>query len=270
MTALTRAVQDYLVVRRALGSKLEGYDRLLGDFVSYLQDAGAATVTTELALAWAGRPGPDAHPSYLAKRLCVVRGFARHLKAFDPSTEVPPAELMPPCPCRATPYLYSDDEIASLMAAAALLAPRLRAATYETVIGLLKVTGIRIGEAIGLDHGDVDWDDGLLTIRDSKFGKSREVPLHPSTLDALGAYTRVRDQLCPRPKSPSLLVSATGARLVYNTVQATFARLARHARIEPRSPRCRPRLHDYPDLRVMPTSARSACSTRVREPKLSA
>ena len=95
MSELRRAVEDYLMVRRALGARLRGHDHLLGDFVAYLEAAGAATVTTELALAWAGLPGERAHPAYLGDRLCAVRGFARHLQAFDPTTEVPPTGLLP-------------------------------------------------------------------------------------------------------------------------------------------------------------------------------
>lgn len=244
MSALRQAASDYLAVRRALGSKLEGYPRLLDSFITYLEAAGAATVTTELALAWARLPGDDAHPSYLGKRLCVVRGFARHLQAFDPAAEIPPAGLLPGRKCRAVPYLYSDADIDALMTAAGSLSPALRAATYRTLVGLLAVSGARIGELIRLDRDDVDSDEGLLVIRDSKFGKSREVPLHPSTAAALAGYARLRDELCPRPAAASFLVSPAGTRLVYNTVQRTFARLARDAGLTARSERCRPRLHD--------------------------
>ena len=122
--ALRQAAEDYLAVRRALGSKLPGYDRLLAGFAAYLEAAGAATVTTELALAWARLPGEDAaHPAYLGKRLCVARGFARHLQAFDPATEIPAARLLPSRPCRAVPYLYSEADIAALMRAACCALP---------------------------------------------------------------------------------------------------------------------------------------------------
>ena len=141
MSDLRQAVEDYVMVRRALGAKLVGRPRLLENFVAYLEAAGATTVTTELALAWARLPGENAHPTYLSNRLCAVRGFARHLQAFDPATEVPPAELLPWPKCRATPYLYSDAEIAALMSAARSLTPALRAATYDTLIALLVVTG---------------------------------------------------------------------------------------------------------------------------------
>jgi len=270
MSALGQAVDDYLLVRRVLGSKLESEARLLADFVAFVEAAGATTVTTELAVAWAKLPGEDAHPSYLGRRLCAVRGFARHLQAFDPATEVPPAQLLPVRPCRAVPYLYSEADIAALIGAARSLTPALRSATYQTLIGLLSVTGMRIGEAIRLDRDDLDWDEGLVTVWHSKFDKSRELPLNPSTLKALSAYASLRDRLCPAPKAPSFFVSSAGTRLVYVTVQGTFARLARHAGLAARSERCRPRLHDYADLCVMPTWTRRGCSAGVTGPTLSA
>lgn len=244
MSALHRAVDDYISLRRSLGFKLEDYPWMLYDFVGYLEAAGASTVTAELAVAWAQRPGQGAHPSYLGKRLCVVRGFARHLAAFDPATEVPPADLLHWQECRATPYIYSDADIAALMTAARSLAPALRAATYETLIGLLTVSGARVGEFIGLDRDDVDLDDGVLVIRYSKFNKSRELPLHASTAEALKIYAAVRDRLCPRPKAASFFVSTMGRRLVYQTVQHTFSLIARAGGLHARSQRCRPRLHD--------------------------
>jgi integrase/recombinase XerD len=244
MSALRQAVDDYVAVRRSLGFKLEDYPWFLHNFVTYLEAAGASTVTAELAVAWAQLPGNDAHPSYLGKRLCVVRGFARHLQAFDPATEVPSVDLLHCQECRAIPYIYCEEEIAALMGAARSLTPRLRAATYETLIGLLKVTGARVGELIGLDREDIHWGEGVLVIRYSKFNKSRELPLHASALNALRAYAEVRDELCPSSKAPSFLVSASGKRLVYVTVQYTFAGLARCAGLEARSEKCRPRLHD--------------------------
>ena len=130
------------------------------------------------------------------------------------------------------------------MSAARLLTPAIRAATYETLIGLLSMTGMRAGEVLRLDRDDVDWDEGVLTVWDSKFGKSREIPLHPSALAALRAYAQRRDQLCPRPRTASFFVSPAGERLVYNTVQATFSRIIRNAGVGPQPPLRRARLHD--------------------------
>ena len=243
MSDLREMLEDYLTVRRGLGFKLEDYPWMLGDFLSYLEAAGACTVTADLALAWALQPGDGAHPSYLGKRLSVVRGFARHLQAFDPATEVPSTDLLRWQQCRATPYLYSDADIVALMRAARALTPRLRAITYETLVGLLAVTGARVGELIGLDRQDVDWDEGALVITYSKFNKSRELALHPSTIDALRAYARERDELCREPEGASFFVSTRNTRLVYVTVQRVFANLARTADLRPHSKQCRPRLH---------------------------
>jgi len=241
---LHQVVEDYVAVRRALGAKLEGRPQLLKDFVAFVEAAGATTVTIELAVAWATLPGDDAHPTYLSNRLCFVRGFARHLQAFDPATEVPPVQLLPRPTCRAIPYLYSDGDIAALMVAARSLTPELRAATYETVIGLLSVSGMRVGEVLRLDRDDVDFDEGVVTIWASKFGKSREAPLHPSALAALRAYAQRRNELCPHPTTASFFVSPSGARLAYTTMHRTFARLVDHAGLGPRPPGRRPRLHD--------------------------
>jgi integrase/recombinase XerD len=241
---LREALEDYVTMRRSLGFKIRDYPWMLGDFVSYMEAAGASTITTELAVAWALGAGPDAHPAYLAKRLSVVRGFARHLSAFDPATEVPPAELVCSSPCRATPYLYSDADIAALMTAAGGLQPRLRAATYETLVGLLSVTGARIGELIRLDRQDVDWDQGVLRITYTKFNKHRELALDPSTVTALKAYADIRDEVWPEPNSPSFFVSTLGKRLVYVTVCGVFGRLVRASGLKPRSADCRPRIHD--------------------------
>jgi integrase/recombinase XerD len=242
MTDLRQALDDYLAIRRALGFKLQRVGQMLPGFVTYMEQAGAATITTELALAWAKQPAGGA--AWWRIRLRAVRGFARHVQNVDPCTEVPPADLLPAPPTRATPYLYSESDVGRLMTAARALASPLKAVTYETLVGLLATTGMRMGEAIRLDRADLDWNNGVLTVRSSKFGKSREVPLHPSTLDALRAYQRRCDQLCPRPKAPSFFISTTGTRLDQPTVGATFVMLARQAGLRPRSLRCRPRPHD--------------------------
>lgn len=243
MSHLRRVLADYLRLRRALGFKLDRMARLLPEFVGFLEAAGATTVTTELALAWATQPPKD-RATWNAGRLDLVRGFAEHLSALDPSTEVPPADLLVRRPVRAEPYLYTDNEIAALLAAARAIPSPLRAATYETFVGLLAVTGMRVGEAIGLDRSDLDWTHGLLTIRDAKFGKSRELPLAASTLAALRCYADARDRLCARPQAPSFFVSTSGTRLQYQNVHLEFLHLAGHAGLGARSPRCRPRPHD--------------------------
>jgi len=243
MSGLRQSAEQYLTIRRALGFKLAGEGRLLADFVSFADQAGIHTLTTEVALAWATLP-PQASPGWLARRLRAVRGFARYLQTLDPDTEIPPADLLPARSGRATPYLYSDAEIVALMAAAPQLAPPLRAATFETLIGLLAVTGLRIGEAMRLDRDDIDWSNQLLSVRDSKYGKSRQVLLHQSTVTALRAYGERRDRLCRRPQAPSFFVSTRGTRLVHSTIYPSFRRLLRQAGLAQRSCSCRPRVHD--------------------------
>lgn len=242
MSALRESVEDYLSVRRALGYKLAENGRLLPDFVAYVEAAGASTVTTELAVAWATQP-KDSTPVWWARRLAMVRGFARHMEALDPDTEVPPLGLLPHRCCRVAPYLYSDADIAALMAAARALPSRQRAATYETLIGLLAVTGMRLGEAVRLDRDHVDFDEEIVMVWNSKFQKSRAVPLHPATADALRRYARLRDRCCRRPKTPSFLLSTTGTRLNAGSIHHLFPRLVRDAGLEQPGGR-RPRLHD--------------------------
>jgi integrase/recombinase XerD len=245
MSALRRSLDDYLSIRRGLGFKLAGEGRLLADFARFADQAGVHTLTVELALAWATLP-PDGSPLWLARRLRAVRGFARYLQTLDQSTEIPPAELLPARASRgrATPYLYSDADIVALMAAARRLAPPLRAATFETLIGLLAVTGLRIGEAMRLDRDDVDWVNRLLTVGDSKYGKSREVLLHQTTVDALRSYNERRDRLCSRPQAPSFFISTRGTRLVHSSIYPTFRTLLGQAGLAQRSSSRRPRVHD--------------------------
>lgn len=243
MSDLHRGVENYLATRRALGFKLEREGRLLPDFVEHLGQAGIATITTDAALAWATQPS-GANPRWWAARLAMVRNFARWWAAFDPTTEVPPADLLPARSQRAEPYPYSDDDIAALMGAAGTFSHPLRAATYQTLIGLLAVTGMRVGEVIALDRHDVDWDEGLVVLRHTKFDKSREVVLHPSTVEALRSYTKVRQRHVTRPETPAFFVSLAGTRLIYKNVHFNFHRLVGQVGLAPRSPRCRPRIHD--------------------------
>jgi len=242
MSELRSAIEQHLTVRRALGYKLELAERLLGQFSAYLEAIGATGITTELALAWATLP-VAASPEWQGLRLSAVGGFAAWLQTIDPSTEVPPADLLPGRPRRAVPYLYSEAEIAALIVAARRLPFALQALSYEYLIGLLAATGLRIGEAIRLDRDDVDFAAALLRVIGSKWGKSRHVPLHPNVVEALGRYARERDRLCPTPSTPGFFVSTVGTRLRYSVVSPTFKRLTREAGLAPRSPRCRPTLH---------------------------
>lgn len=243
MTGLRSAVDDYLTVRRALGYKLTDTERLLGQFAGYCEQSGSSVVTTQLALAWATLPA-GADPSWQAKRLSMVRCFAAWLQTVDPATQVPPAGILPGRPRRAVPYLYTDEEIRAIMNAARGLRSPLLQHTYQAMVGLLAVTGLRVGEAIRLDRGDVCLDAAIVRVIKSKFAKSREVPLHPSSVTALGQYAECRDRLCPAPRCGSFFLSTAGTRLSYSTVHSTFRQLAREAGLRPRGGRCRPRIHD--------------------------
>lgn len=242
MTGLAARVEEYLTLRRALGFKLDRHGRLLPGFAEFCAGRGEQHITIDAAVAWATLP-PKASPIWVAERLRIVRVFAHWLHAHDPASEVPPTGLLAAPVRRRAPYLYSPGDISALLAAARAEPDPLRAATFETFIGLLAVTGMRGGEAMGLDRQDLDTKQGLLVVRNTKFNKSRLIPLHPSTLKALGGYERQRDQLCPSPFSSSLFVSASGKRLRHNTVQPVFRRLVRRAKVGAEG-QPRPRLHD--------------------------
>lgn len=251
MSSLHQACDDYLVLRRALGFKLERHGRLLPNLVAYLGAAGETTVTVGLALEWATQPA--GHPQEWAVRLSIARGFARYLRTLDGRAEVPPADLLPSCRRRPTPYLYSDAEIAALLAATDTLQLPLSRATYRALLGLLVVSGIRIGEAIGLDRADVDFSSGCMTVRGGKLGAARELPLHASTMLALYEYCRVRDRRHPRPSSPAFFLSAAGTRLFYANVYKTFRSLLIKAGVEPVSREGKPRIHSLRHTYAMNT-----------------
>ena len=240
MSTLAAALHDYLALRRSLGYKLQRAGRVLATFVAHLEHAGSDHVTIELALAWA-TSSTTAGPRWQAQQLGMARNFARYLHAVDPRHEIPPAGLLPRGPERTSPWLCSAGEIAKLMAAACTLASPLRAATMRTLIGLLAVTGLRVGEAIRLERHDVDLDQGVLLVGDFK-GKSRRVPLHPSTVAALQAYAAQRDRLLADPLSTAFLISTTGTRLHSSNLGTVFTKLVQQAGLQPPPGQPRPRL----------------------------
>ena len=245
MSALREAAEQYLVMRRALGFKLTTQGRHLMRFIGYCEARHAEHITTELALAWAMQTSRGSSDEvYWSRRLMVVRIFARHLKALDPATEVPPEDILPHHYRRIAPYLYSPGEITALMAAAGRLDPPLRAVTWQMLIGLLAVTGMRKSEACHLDRDQVDLGTGLLVVADSKFGKSRQLFLHPSAVAALRRYQRCRDRWCPAPAAPSFFVSTRGTRLDAHNITRTFSCLLGDAGITAPPGRRRPRIHD--------------------------
>jgi integrase/recombinase XerD len=198
MSSLRQAVEDYLSLRRSLGFKLRCTGALLRKFAAFAEAKGADYVTVSLALEWATCP-PAQKPALWADRMKAVRVFARHQHALDPRTEVPPYGLLPYRPPRARPYLYTEDEIRRLLEATARLRSTkgIRPHTYYCLLGLLAVSGLRISEALALRQPEVDLQAGILTIRKTKFKKSRLIPLHPSTVDALRHYAEQRHSLLP-------------------------------------------------------------------------
>ncbi|MDN5798348.1 MAG: tyrosine-type recombinase/integrase [Intrasporangium sp.] len=243
MSALEQHLADYLTLRGSLGHELAEAAWLLPGFVAYLDAHGAHTVTVKAALAWAQQARTET--TIGPRRLTAARGFARYLSGIHADTEVPPLGLMPHRQRWRRPFIYSLAEIEAVMdQTGSSIASPLRAATYRTLIGLLAVSGLRIGEAIKLDRTDVDWAQGVLLIREAKFGKSRMVPLQDSSMQALVDYARLRDDLQPRAKAPSFFVSMTGQRLCYAVVQSVFRQLIDNTGIGKDAP-SPPRLHDF-------------------------
>lgn len=249
MSALHDALTEYLATRRALGTQLMWPASSLRKFVDFVEAERAEFLTTELAMRWVFKSVGVQRATH-ARRLAIVRAFAVWLQAIDARTQVPPNRLLPAQYRRPAPHIYSDDEIADLMAAACKLSPasELRGTTFKTLIGLLAATGLRPGEALALDIGDVDLVTGILTIRESKFGKSRFVPLEESVRAALAAYSTFRDVVRPCRDTPAFLITARGSRLEASTVRRTFAILCQAVGLRPRQHTFRigrgPRLQD--------------------------
>lgn len=249
MNTLRQAVRDYLQLRRNLGFKLEQPGRDLPNFVRFLERRGAQFITHKLALLWARQP-VNVQPAYWAQRLTYVRGFARYRSATDPRTQIPPPGLLPFRPKRAKPYLYSDHEIRRLMSAARDLPYRyeheaLRPWVYYYFLGLLAVSGIRVGEASNLEIKDVDLHRAVLTIRGAKFGKTRLVSLHPTTCAALAEYITKREQhWAGKRVSPYLFVTNLGNRLGSAGVHQTFCKISRQIGLRGPDDSHGPRLHD--------------------------
>jgi integrase/recombinase XerD len=245
MTALEQHLDEYLQLRRTLGHKLEHAHRYLPRFVSYLDVHNIEFVTIEAALAWSLErevPVGSVVPSH---RMMVVRGFARYLSGIDARTEVPPAGTIRHPNRWRRPFIYSDADVLAMIEQARVVIPQpLRSATYQTLIGLLATTGLRVGEALRLNRDDLDRAEGVLWIRESKFGKSRLVPLHASTVEALERYDHTRQRLLPEPATESLFVSLRGTRVIYETVSPAHRRFCELAGVGAGST-VTPRIHDH-------------------------
>jgi integrase/recombinase XerD len=224
---LEQALNDYLRIRRSLGYRLREPEGLLRNFIAFLQAERVSYITRQVALRWATQPA-KAQPATWAGRLGIIRRFAIWHSATEPRTEIPPAGLLPHRYRRKPPHIYSDEEIEIVLRESQQLpSPNgLRARTYTTLFGLLVATGMRVNEALGLDRVDVDLERGILYIRRTKFGKSRYVPVHASTLAALKKYAEVRDRVFPAPLIPAFFISEKSSRITEWMARYTFAKLS--------------------------------------------
>lgn len=249
MTPFRETLEQYLSLRRGLGSDLRAAEARLRRFVEFLEREGASVLTADLALRWA-TASAGATAATWAQRLGDARRFAAWLSAAEPRTEVPPREFLPDRYRRRPPYIYRDDEVERIVRRAARLASPagLRGHTYATLFGLLAATGLRVCEALALDRDDVDLRAGVLAVRHAKFGKKRFVPLHDSAGRALQRYARLRDRLLPRPASPAFLLSERGLRVTQWSARYNFALVSRAVGLRPPARGYRhgrgPRLHD--------------------------
>ncbi len=269
MNTLREAVHDYIDMRRSLGFKMNDTRRSLLAFAAFMEQRQAPFITVELALAWARRP-VNVQSSHWARRLSHVLLFARHRKAVDPRTEVPPSGLLPFRPKRARPYIYSDEEIRKLLQAAldmphAYERGALRPRIYHCLFGLLAVSGIRVGEACGLELRDVDLDAAVLTVRGAKFGRDRLVPLHGTTCEVLADYIARRERHWQgRPVSSYLFVSSWGNRIDKGDITRTFHKLSRQIGLRGETDSHGPRLYDM--RHRFATTALVNCYRRDQDP----
>jgi len=243
MSPLREALDRYIIMRRGFGYKLRCEAYLLARFVGYMEQQGETIITAKLALDWATS---EARPPTWPERLSAVRTFARHLSSTEPRTQIPPTDMLA-ARQRRTPHIYTDQEIDSLLGAmlAVCSAKGLHRWTYYCIFGLLAVTGLRIGEALRLKRDDADLEAGLLTIRDTKFGKSRLVPIHSTTVAILTDYMKRRDALFPTPISPTFFVGEQGRALNHSAVHQMFRTVARQLGLRrPGDAYHGPRIHD--------------------------
>lgn len=245
MSALRDLLDGYLRTRRALGFKLTEPGRVLGEFVDFMDEKGQTTIRHDLAVAWAARFSRGT----VLIRLNTVRQFAEHVAWFDPATEVPVLDGRPYVNHRPRPHIYTTEQIDVLLRAAGRLTPTVRAAVWQTLLGLLAVTGLRISEARDLNDADITTDDtgegGWVRVMESKFGKSRLVPVHTTTMTAIAAYRRLRDERFPSPVSEAVFVTRRGTRIAASTAGATFREIRTLAGMTGSASEPAARLHDF-------------------------
>jgi integrase len=249
-TTLQAYVEQFLSERRRLGFGTRNMEWALASFVRWVDAQGSARpLTVEAMAAWARHPTrPSNNPATWARRLKRLRPFLRWLRQFEPRTEVPDDAIFGSVGLRLAPHIYTPEEIADLLAAARRLRPPLRGATYETLFGLLAAAGLRVAEALQLRTADVDLTAGLLTVRQTKFAKSRHVPLHPSTVAALQRYATQRQRQVANSADTPFFVATRGRRLGQalglRQVDRVFSALRDQLGWVNRGAHAAPRIHD--------------------------
>jgi integrase len=276
MKSLQSHLRQYIAARRTLGTQLREPAKTLNKFVQFLRRKKAKFITVALALEWSQQT-KNAQRATWARKLSMVRQFARWLSVIDPRHQVPPPRLLNVRHRRSTPHIYSDQEIAGLMAAAAALkSPRgMKGMTLGTLIGLLAATGLRPGEAAALQNQDVDFEAGVLVIRESKFGKSRLVPVHKSVLTELEKYVRNRNRIFPLPRCSAFFVSERGTSLLLSGVRRRFCQVSRSCGLRKalegqrcgRGPRLQDLRHTFATRRLMEWY-RTGSNVSLQMPKL--
>jgi integrase len=250
--SLQERVDDYLGERRQLGFALHSRDSLLAGFVTFVADRHHnGPLSVELMVAWAqqAKGGQGTRETWYW-RMAKLRPFLRYLQQFEPQTEIPEDTLFGPEPGRVAPHIYHEEEILELLAATRALGPRgcLRAATFETLFGLMASTGLRVSEAIRLHDADVDLKRRMLIVRESKFAKSRQLPLHPTTVEALARFRRRRRRHIPTTPEIPLFTGTRGKCLGQplgdRQVHRVFNQLREHLHWANRGAHAAPRLHD--------------------------
>jgi len=246
MSTLRQSVVEYLELRRALGFRLKKDEHLLLDFADFMKRRHAPHITAKLAVEWASRPASTS-ANYHAGRLRAVRSFARYRILSDTRTEVPAADLLPRQRSAFQPHIFTQDDIRRILAESLWRRGGAKWIVYQgryTIFGLLAVTGMRVSEALNLDVDDVDLGEGVLTIRNTKFGKSRLVPLHPTTTVALKCYKEERDTFLARKLAKPFFISQIGQRISIHLLDKSFRRVTQRLGMRDPSDRTGPRLHD--------------------------
>ena len=243
---MAQHVKSYLALRRAFGFQLVIAGEQLQDFARFAdRTAPGKPLTLELALRWA-HSSPTGKQTSAARRLLILRPFIRYLRTIEPQTEIPPHRILGPAQHRYVPHIYTDQEIAALLEVSSRLRPRggLRALSVGTYLRLLLCTGMRPPEPLRLTRTDADFQSSTLTVRQTKFSKSRIVVLHPTATLALEEYARLRDGHTKYPKSPSLFLSDDGSAFTHKKALGAFKYLRRQLGWVPQPGRRLPRLYD--------------------------